>query len=137
MKIIKETFKAEKEILEEFFKYRINFRDKTVFKDSPVFYSVNIFTYDHYIRNYIRIDLKGFLLYLNSLYKINEKCLNEIQVGGKEIISLEYFPILFAKKLVVGNNDFFNQLDNEICKAEKNDYKLYNVEPFNIVICVV
>ena len=83
MKTIKETFKAEKEILEDFFRYRINFRDRTVFKDSPVFYSVNIFPYDHYIRNYIRIDRKGFLLYLNSLYKINEKCFNEIQVAEK------------------------------------------------------
>ena len=76
MKTIKETFKAEKEILEEFFKYRINFRDKTVLKNSPVFYSVNIFTYDHHIRDYIRTSIKGFLLYLNSSYKINEKCLN-------------------------------------------------------------
>ena len=32
MKTIEETFKAEKEILEEFFKDRINFRDKTVLR---------------------------------------------------------------------------------------------------------
>ena len=37
MKTIEETFKAEKEILEEFFKNRINFRDKTVFKNRSVF----------------------------------------------------------------------------------------------------
>ena len=71
------------------------------------------------------------------MYKINEKCFSEIQVAGKETISLKYFPILFAEKLVVVNNDFLNQLDNEICKAEMNEYKLYNVEPFNIVICVI
>ena len=136
MKTIKETVKAEKEILEEFFKDRINFRDKTVLKNSPVFYSGNIFTYDDYIRDSIRTSIKGFLLYLNSLYKINEKCLNEIQVAGKETISLEYFPILFVEELVVGNNDFLNQLDNEIYNAKMNDNNLCNVEPFNIVICV-
>ena len=57
-------------------------------------------------------------------------------MAGKETISLEYFPILFAEELVVGNNDFLNQLDNEIYNAEMDDYNLYNVEPFNIVICV-
>ena len=136
MKTIKETFKAEKEILEEFFKDRINFRDKTVLKNSPVFYSDNIFTYDNYIRDSIRKSIKKFLLYLNSLCKINGQCLNEIQVAGKETISLEYFPILLLEELVVGNNDFLNQLDNEIYNAKMNDYNLYNVEPFNIVICV-
>ena len=136
MKTIKETFKAEKEILEEFFKDGINFRDKTVLKNSPVFYSVNIFTYKHHIRDSIRTSIKGFLLYLNSLYKTNGQCLNEIEVTGKETISLEYFPILIVEELLVGNNDFLNQLDNEIYNAEMDDYNLYNVEPFNIVIRV-
>ena len=54
MKTVEETFKAEKEILEDFFKNRINFRDKTVNKNSSVFYSDNIFTYDDYIRDFIR-----------------------------------------------------------------------------------
>ena len=102
MKTIKETFKAEKEILEEFFKNRINFRDKTVFKNRSVFYSDNIFTYDDNIRDSIRISIKGFLLYLNSLCRINGHRWNEIQ--GKETICLEYFPILLLEESVVGNN---------------------------------
>ena len=144
MKTIAETFKAEKEILEDFFKDRINFRDKTVFKNSSVFYSDNIFTYDDYIRDSIRKSIKEFLLYLNSLCRIIGQRWNEIQVFGKETISLEYFPTLLLEgfpilrlvESVVGNNDFLDQLDNEIYNAEMDDYNLYNVEPFNIVICV-
>ena len=68
--------------------------------------------------------------------RINGQCWNEIQVFGKETICLEYFPILLLEESVVGNNDFLDQLDNEIYNAEMNDYNLYNVEPFNIVNCV-
>ena len=143
MKTIEETFKAEKEILEDFFKNRINFKDETVFENSSVFYSDNIFTYDDNIRDSIRISIKGFLLYLNSLCRINEQRWNEIQVAGKETICLEYFtilllegyPILRLEESVVGNNDFLGQLDYEIYNAEMDDRNLYNVEPFNIVIC--
>ena len=144
MKTIEETFKAEKEILEDFFKNRINFRDVTVFKNSSVFYSDNIFTYNNNIRDFIRISIKGVLLYLNSLCRINGQRWNKIQVGGKETLCLEYFPILLLEGYpilrlegtVVGNNDFLNQLDYEICNAKMKNYDLYNVEPFNIVICV-
>ena len=68
--------------------------------------------------------------------RINGQRLNEIQVFGKETICLEYFPILLLEESVVGNNDFLDQLDNEIYNAEMDDYNLYNVVPFNIVICV-
>ena len=119
MKTIEETFKAEKEILEEFFKDRINFRDKTVFKNSSVFHSDNVFTYDDYIRDSIRKSIKEFLLYLNSMCRINGQRWNEIQVFEKETICLEYFPILLLEgfpilrleESVVGNNDFLDQLD--------------------------
>ena len=135
MKTIEETFKAEKEILEDFFKNRINFRDKRVNKNSSVFYSDNIFTYDDYIRDSTRISIKGFLLYLNSLCRINGQRWNEIQVFGKETIRLEYFsilllegfPILRLEESVVGNNEIYN--------AEMDVCNLYNAEPFNIVIC--
>ena len=144
MKTIEETFKTEKETLEDFFKNRINFRDVTVFKNSSVFYSDNIFTYDDNIRDSIRIAIKGVLLYLNSLCRINGQRWNKIQVGGKETLCLEYFPILLLEGYpilrlegtVVGNNDFLNQLDYEICNAKMENYDLYNVEPCNIVICV-
>ena len=143
MKTIEETFKAEKEILEDFFKNRINFRDETVFGNSSVFYSNNIFTYDDNIRDSIRNSIKGFLLYLNSLCRINGQHWNEIQVAGNETICLEYFPILLLEgfpvlrleESVVGTNDFLDQLDNEIYKAKMDNCNLYNVEPFNIVIC--
>ena len=143
MKTIEETFKAEKELLEDFFKNRINFRDETVFENSSVFYSDNIFTYDGYIRDSIRKSIKEFLLYLNSLCRINGQRLNEIQVFGKETICLEYFPtlllegfpILRLEESVVGNNDFLDQLDYEIYNAVMDDCNFYNVEPFNIVIC--
>ena len=76
--------------------------------------------------------------------RINGQRWNEIQVFGKETICLEYFPLLLLEgfsilrleESVVGNNDFLDQLDNEIYNAEMDDYNLYNVEPFNIVICV-
>ena len=143
MKTIEETFKAEKEILEDFFKNRINFRDETVFENSSVFYSDNIFTYDDNIRDSVRISIKGVLLYLNSLCRINGQRWNEIQVAGKETLCLEYFPILLLEgypilrleESVVGNNDFLGQLDYEIYNAKMDDCDLYNVEPFNIVIC--
>ena len=143
MKTIEETFKVEKEILEDFFKNRINFRDETVFENSSVFYSDNIFTSDDNIRDSIRISIKGFLLYLNSLCRINGQRWNEIQVAGKETFCLEYFPILLLEgypilrleESVVGNNDFLGQLDYEIYNAEMDDCNFYNVEPFNIGIC--
>ena len=76
--------------------------------------------------------------------RINGQRWNKIQVGRKETLCLEYFPILLLEGYpilrlegtVVGNNDFLNQLDYEICNAKMENYNLYNVEPFNIVICV-
>ena len=68
MKTIEETFKAEKEILEDFFKNKINFKEVI---DNLVFYSVKIFTYDENIRDFIRISIKRFLLYLDSLCRID------------------------------------------------------------------
>ena len=133
MKTIEETFKVEKEILEDFFKNRIKFKEVT---DSLVFYSVKIFTYNGNIRDFIRISIKGFLLYLDSLYRIDGYRLSYVEVNGKETISLKYFPILRLEKLVVDTNDFLNQLDNEIYNAQREDSNLWGVEPFNIVICV-
>ena len=132
-KTIEETFKAEKEILEDFFKNRINFKD---LRNSFVFYSVNIFTYNKNIRDFIRISIKGVLLYLDSLCRINGQRWDIIKVFGKETICLKYFPILLLEGTAVDNNDFLNQLDYKICNAKREDCNLYNVEPFNIVICV-
>ena len=67
--------------------------------------------------------------------RINGQQWKEIQVAGKETICLEYFPILLLEESVVGNIDFLGQLDYEIYMAEMEDCNLYNVEPFNIVIC--
>ena len=133
MKSLEETFKAEKEILEDFFRNRIKFKEVI---DSLIFYSVKIFKYNKDIRNFIRISIKGFLLYLDSLRRIDRDCLSYVEVNGKETISLEYFPILRWKKLVVDTNDFLNQLDNEIYNAHMEDFNSWGVEPFNIVICV-
>ena len=133
MKTIEETFKAEKEILEDFFKNRIKFKEVI---DSLVFYSVNKFTYNKNIRDFIRISIKGFLLYLDSLRRIDGYRLSYVEVKGKETISLKYFPILRLEELVVGTNDFLNRLDNEIFKGQREDLNLWGVEPFNIVICV-
>ena len=67
--------------------------------------------------------------------RINGQRWNVLQVFGKETICLEIFLILLLEESVVGNNDFLAQLDNEIYNTKMNDYNLYNVEPFNIVIC--
>ena len=141
MKTIEETFKAEKEILEDFFKKKINFKEVT---DSHVFYSVKIFTYNENIRDFIRISIKGFLLYLDSLCRIDGYRLNFVDLLGKETIRLQYFhmlrfkysPILRLEESVVGTNDFLDQLDNEIYNAQKEDSRLWSVEPFNIVISI-
>ena len=141
MKTIEETFKAEKKILEDFFKNKINFKEVI---DSLIFYSVKIFKYNEDIRDFIRISIKGFLLYLDSLRRINGYRLSYVEVHGKETISLEYFhmlrfkysPILRLEESVVGTNDFLDQLDNEIYNAEKEEGRLWGVEPFNIVICI-
>ena len=141
MNTIEETFKAEKEILEDFFKNKIKFKEVI---DSHVFYSVKIFTYNENIRDFIRISIKGFLLYLDSLRRINGYRLSYVEVHGKETIRLKYFhmlrfeysPILRLEESMVGINDFLNQLNNEIYNAQKEDPRLWGVEPFNIVICV-
>ena len=141
MKTIKETFKVEKEILEDFFKNKIKFKEVI---DSIIFYSVKIFKYNEDIRDFIRISMKGFLLYLDSLLRIDGYRLSYVEVNGKETISLEYFPILRFKyspilrleELVVGTNDFLDQLDNEIYNAHMEDFNLWGVEAFNIVICI-
>ena len=75
--------------------------------------------------------------------RINGQHWNKIQVAGNETICLEYFPVLLLEgfpilrleESVVGTNDFLDQLDNEIYKAKMDNCNLYNVEPFNIVIC--
>ena len=141
MKTIEETFKAEKEILEDFFKNKINFKEVI---DNLVFYSVKIFTYNENIRDFIRISIKGFLLYLDSLCRIDGYRLNYVELHGKETIRLEYFhmlrfkysPILRLEESMVGTNDFLDQLDNEIYNAQKEDPRLWGVEPFNIVIFI-
>ena len=141
MKTIEETFKAEKEILEDFFKNKINFKEVI---DSLVFYSVKIFMYNENIRDVIRISIKGFLLYLDSLCRIDGYRLNYVELHGKETIRLKYFhmlrfkysPILRLEESMVGTNDFLDQLDNEIYNARREDSRLWGVEPFNIVICV-
>ena len=121
-KTIEETFKVEKEILEDFFKNKIKFKEVI---DSIIFYSVKIFKYNEDIRDFIRISIKGFLLYLDSLLRIDGYRLSYVELYGKETISLKYFPILQFKyspilrleELVVGTNDFLDQLDNEIYNA--------------------
>ena len=133
MKTIEETFKAEKEILKDFFKNKVEFEEV---RDGLIFYSVKIFKYNEDIRDFIRISIKGFLLYLDSLRRIDGRRLKYVEVNGKETISLEYFPILRLEKLVVDTNDFLSQLDNEIYNAYSEDFNLWGVEPFNIVICV-
>ena len=133
MKTIEETFKVEKEILEDFFKNKIEFEEV---RDRLIFYSVKRFKYNEDIRDFIRISIKGFFLYLDSLRRIDGRRLKYVEVAGKETISLEYFPILHLEKLAVDTNDFLNQLDNEIYNAQMGDLNLWGVEPFNIVICV-
>ena len=141
MKTIEETFKTEKEILEDFFKNKIKFKEVI---DSHVFYSVKIFTYNENIRDFIRISIKGFLLYLDSLRRIDGYRLNYVELHGKETIRLEYFhmlrfeysPILRLEESMVGTNDFLDQLDNEIYNAQKEEPRLWGVEPFNIVIYI-
>ena len=102
----RESFIKRKEFLEKFLKDRINFIDNTVFKNSFCFYSNNIFTYDEYIREHIRENIKGFLMYLNSSCRSNGQCWNELQVFGKENICLEYFPILLLEESGDIYNDF-------------------------------
>ena len=57
MKTIEETFKAEKEILEDFFKKKINFKEVP---DTYKFWSVKTFMYNENITDFIRISIKGF-----------------------------------------------------------------------------
>ena len=141
IKSLEETFLAEKEILEDFFKDRIKFK-KVI--HNLIFYSVEIFEYDEDIRDFIRFSIKEFLLYLDSLLRIDGYRLSYVEVNGKETISLEYFPILRFKyspilrleELVVGTNDFLDQLCHENYNAHMEDLNLWGVKPFNIVICI-
>ena len=79
-----------------------------------------------------------------GMCRIDGYRLNYVQLHGKETIRLEYFhmlrfeysPILRLEESVVGTNDFLRQLDNEIYNAQKEDPRLWGVEPFNIVICI-
>ena len=141
MKSLEETFKAEKEILEDFFKNRIKFKELI---NGTIFYSVEIYRYNEYIRNYIRVFVKGFLLYLNSLLRIDGHYLGHVEVTGRQIISKKFFPILDfdyppilrLEELVVGTNDFLDQLDHEIYNTHMGDFNVWGVEPFNIIICI-
>ena len=145
MKSLEETFKAEKEILEDFFKNRISFKEVEV-KNGSIFYSVKILKYNEDnedIIDFIRISIKGFLLYLNSLLRIDGYCLSHIDVAGEETIGLkyftilwfEYFPILRLEELMVDTNDFLDQLDNQLDnEIYMGDFNLWDEEPFNIVI---
>ena len=143
MKTIEETFKAEKEILEDFFKKKINFKEVP---DAYKFWSVKTFMYNENIGDFIRISIKGFLLYLDSLCRIDGYRLNFIDVLGKEpissyclpILQLEYSPILRLEESVVNTNDFLDQLDNEIYNAPKGGQRgLFWVEKsFNIIIYI-
>ena len=138
MKTIEETFKAEKEILEDFFKNRISFKEVP---DTYKFWSVKTFMYNENIRDFIRISIKGFLLYLDSLCRIDGYRLNFIDVLGKQNIShfhilrLKYSPILRLEESVVNTNDLLYQLDNEIYN-EKNPPLSWVVNPFNIIIFI-
>ena len=141
MKTIEETFKAKKERLENFFRNKIKFKELI---NGTVFYSVEIFEYNEYIRNSIRVFIKGFLLYLDSLLRIDGHHLGCVEVTGREIISMKYFPILQfeyspilrLEELVVGTNDFLDQLDHKIYNTHMRDFNLWGVEPFNIIICI-
>ena len=148
IKSLEETFKAEKEILENFFKKRIKFKElpsgiKELINGTG-FYSVEIYEYNEYIRNYIRFFVKGFLLYLDSLLRIDGYYLGCVEVTGRQttsmkffpILRLEYSPILRLEELVVGTNDFLDQLDHEIYNAHMSDFNVWSVEPFNIIICI-
>ena len=119
-----ESFNKRKEFLENFLKDRISFKDNTVIENCLCFYSNNIFTYDEYITEYIREKIKGFLMYLNSFGRSNGQSCDILQVFGKENICLEYFPILLLKE---SDGDYTTEID---------DCNLFDVEPFNIVICV-
>ena len=148
MKSLEETFKAEKEILEDFFRNRIKFKElpngiKELI-NGTAFYSVEIYEYNEYIRKSIRVSVKGFLLYLDSLLRTDGHYLGCVEVTGREIFNMkfipilefEYSPILRLEELVVGTNDFLSQLDHEIYNTNMGDFNVWGVEPFNIIICI-
>ena len=148
MKSLEETLKAEKEILEDFFRNRIKFKElpngiKELINGTG-FYSVEIYEYNEYIRNYIRFFVKGFLLYLDSLLRIDGHYLDHVEVTGRRppsmnflpILAFDYSSILRLEELVVVTNDFLDQLDHEIYNAHREDLNLWGVEPFNIIICI-
>ena len=147
IKSLKETFKAEKEILKDFFKNRIKFNEfssgiKELINGTG-FHSVEIYEYDENIRNYIRFFVKGFLLYLDSLLRIDGHYLDHVEVTGRRppgknflpILAFDYSPILRLEESMVVTNDFLDQLDHEIYNVHREDLNLCGVEPFFIVIC--
>ena len=119
-----QSFNLRKKFLENFLKDRIRFKDNTVIENCFCFYSIDTFTYDEYIREYIREKIKGLLMYLNSFGRSNGQSFDILQVFGKENICLEYFTILLLKEL---DGNYTTKID---------DCNLFDVEPFKIVICV-
>ena len=120
MKPIEKTFKAEKEILENFFKNRISFKGNGVFERARFYYSINTYEYSMDIVCYIMSNIKGILMYLDSLGEYEGKYIIEINIDGKESKCYEYFKISHMRE---------EGLD---CL----DYKLFEVEPFNVVLFV-
>ena len=72
MKTIKESFKAEKEILHEFFKNRITFvltkQTKFNYLTQQEYTSNNIFTPEEYNLDFFKEKVKAFTLYFFSWY---------------------------------------------------------------------
>ena len=148
MKSLEETFKAEKEILKDFFENRIKFNEfssgiKELINGTG-FHSVVMYEYNENVRNYIRFFVKGFLLYLDSLLRIDGYYLDHVEVTGRRppgmnflpILAFDYSPILRLEESMVVTNDFLGQLDHEIYNAHREDLNFRGVEPFFIIICI-
>ena len=149
IKSLEETFSAEKEILKGFFKIRIKFKEFPSgikeLMNGTAFHSVGVYEYDENVRNHIRFFIKGFLLYLDSLLRMDGHYLDHVEVTGRRphsmnflpILAFDYSPILRLEESMVVTNDFLEHLNYEIYKALTQNLNFCGVGPFfNIVICI-
>ena len=111
MKTVKESFKAEKEILEEFFKNRITFvlTKQTKFNHltQQEYTSNNIFTPEEYNSDFFKEKVKAFTLYLFSWYNLQHRNLGSPVGDFDELIN---FYLLNNESIgeIISLDDYIN-----------------------------
>ena len=160
MKTIEETFKAEKEILEEFFfKNRVNFiltkQIKFNYLTTQTYISNNIFTSKEYNFNFFKEKVKSFTHYLFSLYILKHRNL-ENSFGNFNEAPIDFYALDESIEfyLLDETNDenyyklnklYFNDVDfqieqglkhfiNTMMKMEKKNYSKTPLKPFKIML---